>query len=76
WRYFINEKVTSDTSKAMKASRKISSKLNLKDVKKISERMGENPKENIAQALDALDIKFPKIEEEMDEMLKLKNKNS
>lgn len=70
WRYFINEKVTSDTSKAVKASRKISSKLSLKDVKKISERMGENPKENITQALDAQGIKIPKTEQEMDEMLK------
>ncbi len=69
WRYFINEKTTSDTSKAMKASRKISSKLNLKDVKKISERMGKNPKENIAQALYSQGIKIPESEEEMDKML-------
>lgn len=62
--------IIGDTEKLTKIERKISSKLNLKDIKKISERMGENPEENIANSLEQFGIKIPKTEQEMDEMLK------
>lgn len=66
--YYLGS-ITKDTSKVLAVSYKISSKLGLKDIKKISERMGENPEENIANSLEPFGIKIPETEEEIDEML-------
>ena len=71
YNYYLDQKITDDTSKVLMISRKIASKLNLKDIKKISERIGENPRENIFQMLYSQGIKIPKSEKEMDEMLKI-----
>lgn len=63
---------TKDTSKAIAASYKLSSKLNLKDIKKISEgykKYGGGGVLTIADVLKDSGIKIPKTEEEMDKML-------
>jgi len=61
--------VTVDTSKAIALSYKISSKLNLKDIERISKDLGKDPEKTIVDCLEERNIKVPKTEEEMDEML-------
>lgn len=66
------KKITPDSNKLLKVNRKILSKLNLKDIEEISKELGERPNKDIVERLEARDIKIPKTEEEMDEMLGIK----
>ena len=62
--------LTQDSNKATEVVRKISSKLELEDIKKISEELGEDPRKRIFSCLEERGIKIPKTEKEMDEMIK------
>ncbi len=66
--------ITQNSNKMIKVSRKIISKLNLKDIERISKELGENPEKTITDVLEARGVKVPKTEEEMDEMLEPKKR--
>lgn len=67
--------LTSDSNKLISVLRKISSRLDLETIKKISEKIGEegvSQKNVLVDELKRLNIKVPRSEREMDEMLGIK----
>ncbi len=71
--YYALRKVTDDTNKLRIIKRKISSKLSLKDIAKISQQLNRDPRGlSLIDILEEQGIKIPKTEEEMDEMLGIK----
>jgi len=74
--YYVKyTRITDDGNKAVMVGRKISSQLNLKEIKKISKELAEYSNPTALTAVDVLKkrgIKIPESEEEMDEMLNSK----
>lgn len=62
-------KATEDSNKMAQAGRKISSKLDLQEIKEISEEFGKGPEKDIIHILEERSIKIPKTEKEIDKML-------
>jgi len=62
-------KLTNDSNKIDRLTRKLSSQLNISDIREISENSGKNPMSEITEELRSRGIKVPKSENEMDEML-------
>lgn len=62
--------ITNNSNKAIWVSRKITSRLSLRDIKEISEKAGKNKgKIDIVQELETRGIKVPKTEAEMDKLV-------
>ncbi len=67
------EAITDNTNKIIMVERKISSKLSLKDIAKISQQLNKDPRGlGLIDILEERGIKLPKTEKEMDKMLKNK----
>ncbi|MEK7580265.1 MAG: hypothetical protein AAB465_01460, partial [Patescibacteria group bacterium] len=69
---FLSEslkKLTKDTNKLDRLTRKLSSQLNISDIREISENSGKNSKSEITEELRSRGIRVPRSEKEIDEML-------
>ncbi|GAG30901.1 unnamed protein product, partial [marine sediment metagenome] len=67
------EGITDNTNKIIMVERKISSKLNLEDIAKISQQLNEDPRGlGLIDILEERGIKLPKTEKGMDKMLGIK----
>ena len=62
-----------DTNKRMMVKRSISSKLTFEEIAEISKELGKGRGVSIADCLKKRNIKVPETEQEIDEMLKVKN---